>query len=41
MSLDGVQDIRALVWDLDGVLNRAAPAACLPAIARDLGLGLG
>lgn len=38
MSLEGVQDIRALVWDLDGVLNRAAPAACLPALARDLGL---
>lgn len=38
MSLEGVEDIRILVWDFDGVLNRAAPAACLPAVARDLGL---
>lgn len=38
MSLEGVQDIRAVVWALDGVLNRAKPAAWVPQVARELGL---
>lgn len=38
MSLEGVQDIRAVVWALDGVLNRAKPGAWVPLVARDLGI---
>lgn len=38
-GIDGIEGVRAVVWDFDGVLNRAAPPRrWLSVVARELGI---